>query len=54
MFKKKWTEKNLYYNGNLDDYAQIVFRRYGRDGSYPKKRGHLLLIIIALIILFKL
>ncbi len=53
MFKRKWTEKNLYYYGDPNDYARLVFRRYGRDGSYPKKRGHFLLIVTILIILFK-
>ena len=33
------------YEGDPEDYARLVFRRYGRDGSYPSKRGHLILII---------
>jgi hypothetical protein len=48
-YKRKWNEKNLYYAGNPNDYARIVFRRYGRDGSYPVKRGHTLLIALFLI-----
>lgn len=46
MFRRKWREKDLYYSGNPDDYVRLVFRRYGRDGSYPIKRGHSLLIIL--------
>ena len=45
MFRRKWKEKDLYYSGKIEDYAQLVFRRYGRDGSYPAKRGQTLSII---------
>jgi hypothetical protein len=50
-YKRKWNEKNLYYAGNPNDYARIVFRRYGRDGSYPVKRGHTLLNWISVLLL---
>ena len=33
------------YEGDPEHYARLVFRRYGRDGSYPYKRGHTILII---------
>jgi hypothetical protein len=49
MFRKKWKKKDLYYSGDPDDYARLVFRRYGRDGSYPVKRGHTLLIALFVI-----
>lgn len=37
---------NFDYEGDPEDYARLVFRRYGRDGSYPAKRGHTILIIV--------
>ena len=43
MTRKK---KNFDYEGDPEDYARLVFRRYGRDGSYPAKRGHTILIIV--------
>lgn len=43
---KKRKEIDFYYTGNPEDYAQLVFRRYGRDGSYPAKRGHTILIFV--------
>jgi len=46
MFRKKWKEKDLYYSGDLNDYARLVFRRYGRDGSYPVKRGQTIVLVI--------
>lgn len=54
MIKKKWKEKDLYYSGDPNDYARIVFRRYGRDGSYPIKRGHSILIVLFLVYLLRL
>jgi hypothetical protein len=45
MFRKKWKKKDLYYSGDPDDYARLVFRRYGRDGSYPLKRGHSIILV---------
>ena len=49
--------KNFDYEGNPEDYARLVFRRYGRDGSYPAKRGHIILILVLgvwLILIFAL
>ena len=43
MTRKK---KNFDYEGDPEDYARLVFRRYGRDDSYPAKRGHTVLIIV--------
>ena len=46
VFKRKWKEKDLYYTGDPKDYARLVFRRYGRDGKKPTKRGHLLILFV--------
>lgn len=37
---------NFDYEGDPEEYARLVFRRYGRDGSYPAKRGHTILITV--------
>lgn len=44
MWRKR--TDNFDYEGDPEDYARLVFRRYGRDGSYPVKRGHTILIIV--------
>lgn len=52
MFRKKRTPKSFDYEGDPADYARLVFRRYGRDGSYPVKRGltiSLIVLILAII-----
>ncbi len=52
MFRKKWKEKDLYYTGDPEDYARLVFKRYGKDGKKPAKRGHFILIIVLSLALF--
>lgn len=50
-------QKNFNYEGDPEEYARLVFRRYGRDGSYPSKRGHTILILVLgvwLILIFAL
>jgi len=49
VLRRKYKEKNLYYTGDLNEFVRLVFRRYGRDGSYQVKRGHTLLIALFLI-----
>lgn len=44
--KKKRREEDFYYTGDPEDYARLVFRRYGSDGKSPAKRGHLILLIV--------
>jgi hypothetical protein len=44
--RKKRKEEDFYYTGDPEDYVRLVFRRYGRDGSYPAKRGHTILILV--------
>jgi hypothetical protein len=41
----KKNKRNFDYEGDPEDYARLVFRRYGRDGSYPARRGHTTLIL---------
>lgn len=43
--KRRWRASDLYYYGNLEDYAKAVFKRYGKDGKKPTQRGHFLLIL---------
>lgn len=42
-------DKSFDYEGDPADYARLVFRRYGRDGSYPVKRGHTILILVLIV-----
>jgi hypothetical protein len=44
VWKRK--PKSFDYEGDPADYARLVFRRYGRNGSYPAKRGHTISIIV--------
>lgn len=47
MWKRK--PKSFDYEGDPADYARLVFRRYGRDGSYPAKRGQTISIVVLLL-----
>ncbi len=49
MFRKKRKPKSFDYEGDPADYARLVFRRYGRDGSYPAKRGHTISLIVLIL-----
>jgi hypothetical protein len=50
---KRWTEKQLFFQGDPNKYAQLVFRRYGRDGSYPEKRGYAITIFLSIIVVIE-